>query len=419
MNAPTNAREGKAMNTTNDGDRFGYVGNLIDPDWTPGSDHAAPPISLPRHEGQPHFPAPGIYFGVPEEVYHAIPAGSSSGLKRLSTSSMDFWADSWMNLDRVARESRWFDYGKAIHAFVLEGEDAYLSRYAVELDKSEHEGALENVAQIKEAIAKLGEKPTSKGFDDVTRPAKKEDWIAQLLHLDPEAVIWDVIEDEFKAKHEGKALISSQADRRIRIAAHMIAAHDGIAALFRDGYAEVSVFWHCPLTGAPMKARFDYLKLRQIVDLKSFSNKNGKPIDRAIETTIANYRYNVPQVVYDEALEAAKAMLLASGPDAVFIAPGHSNDEAQAIRRFCEELAEQPPADFLLVFQQSGGAPVTRAVKMPRETMGVFGTTQRRIEELKRSFVANCEVYGVDPWFDIQPITDLPDENIPMWATEI
>jgi hypothetical protein len=84
----------------------------------------ADPVQPPRHEHQLAFPEPGIYFGLDEETYHAIPAGSTSALKKLAISSMDCWAASSLNLDRVEAQKPYLDYGKAIHAFVLEGEEA-------------------------------------------------------------------------------------------------------------------------------------------------------------------------------------------------------------------------------------------------------------------------------------------------------
>jgi hypothetical protein len=51
------------------------------------------------------------------------------------------------------------------------------------------------------------------------------------------------------------------------------------------------VFW--VEDGAPLKARFDYLKPRTIVDLKRFRNLRERPVDVAIRLAIAEYRYDV------------------------------------------------------------------------------------------------------------------------------
>lgn len=335
-----------------------------------GSEPVADPILPPRHEGQPEFPAPGIYFGMPEEVYHSIPAASNSHLKRLSVSSMDAWADSWMNLDREEPEDKpHFNFGKAIHAFVLEGEAVYVDRYAVDLEYADYadENPIVHTEQIKAAIGQFTEpqpvkpvaggkqalidqlaelhrargdtsfsldgnvndlkerirtfledapiKPVLKIEEDdgeggvTVRPAVKSDWIDQLVSLSPDVKIWDRMVAQHRANHDGKLFIDALTDRRVRIAAKMILSHPQIKQAIEGGWPEVSVFWHCKKTGIPMKARFDMLKMRLIADLKSFANKVGKPIRSAINTAIASYRYNMQHVVYVEAAMAARELI--------------------------------------------------------------------------------------------------------------
>lgn len=452
-----------------------YIGTLIDPNWQPEEAVLVVPYLPPVHEGQIAFPEPGIYFGMPEEVYHAVPALSASGLKKLGTSTMDFWATSWLNPDREERETKWLDYGKAIHAFVLEGEEAYLKRYIVQIDPSDFDGVLVSTDEIKAAIGKFSAlapvqplgttkqdlldqlvalgakhgveveregtvpqlrerikafeeeqpvKPVSRVTDrledgtEFQRPAQKADLAAQLLALDPEARVWEDIFDRFAREHEGKTMISAKDDKRIRLAARMILGHSDIGAAFTGGYAEVSVFWFCPVTGVPMKARFDYLKMRAVVDLKSFSNTNGLPVDRAIERAIANYRYNVQHCVYDEAVEVARKMVREHGQLAVKSHDDCGPDEHEARVSFCERwCGQEEPASFIFVFQQSGQAPVTRGKVMPRGT--VFSVTRNIIESLKRLWLKCAQTYGTDPWLDLAPLEEIEDERIPLYATEL
>ena len=428
----------------------------------------ATPIQPPALAGSPAFPEPGIYFGMPEEEYHAIPALSSSGLKKLAVSSMDYWANSNLNPDREEVEKKHLDLGKAIHAFVLEGEQAYLDRFAVDLDLSDYaeQGILVSTDEIKAAIGRFTElapvKPVGKTkqdfidqladlgsgaipdtvpdikaaisafrceqpvkpvtrvpdvLDDGTefmRPATKDDLANQLLALDPNALVWDKLFAANRRNHEGKTFIDARTDRRIRIAVRMIMGHEEIAKAFSGGYPEVSIFWYCRETGVPMKARLDYLKLRAIVDLKSFGNNAGKPIDRAIESTIASYRYNLQQVVYDEAVAEAKAMIAERGAECV-----HQPVEAfdKSVIDWCQSWAKQPEPGFIFVFQQTGNAPVTRGKIMPRGT--VFSVTRSRVAALKAKWAECAKTYGVDPWLDIAPVDSIDDEAIPLWATEI
>lgn len=460
-------------------------GDLLGDKWEAPA--PAMPFTPPTLDGAPTFPEPGIYFGMPDEIYHAIHAVSTSGLKHLSVSSMDYWANSVLNPDRdldedgnEKDEKPHFNFGKAIHCFVLEGEDCYTARYAVDLDPADFkdEPILFDTASIKSAIGKFHErvsvkpvggkqdlidqlaaliaesgldipipdkvdglkdsirsfttlapvKPWSKvtegeGEDVTTRAAVKEDWIDQLLALDPEARVWDRMVAEHRAANPGKLFVTARTDRRVRIAAKMILAHPEIKELVKGGYPEVSIFWYCRATGVPMKARLDYLKLNQIVDLKSFGNRGGMPIDRAIERTIASYRYNLQHVIYDEAVEEAKRMVSERYEQAVFHCDKDVNRDqidTDARDAFSHELSQQEVTpEFVFIFQQTGVAPVTRGKRMPREGMGVFGVTRSRAELLKRKWIACAEVYGTDPWLDIVPIDTIDDENIPLYATEI
>ena len=66
-----------------------------------------------------------------------------------------------------------------------------------------------------------------------------------------------------------------------------------------------------------MKARLDYIKMQALVDLKSFSNMQSKPVQRAIDMAIATRKYYIPVVVYLEAIAAAKAMMVKRGQGCV------------------------------------------------------------------------------------------------------
>lgn len=453
-----------------------YVGQILDKNWTPDG-KIADPVQPPRLDGQPEFPKTGIYFGMPDEIYHAIPAASTSGLKKMAVSTMDYWATSYLNPDKIEVQKSYFDLGKAIHAFVLEGEDAYIDRFAVELELSDYQGqgVLVSTDEIKGEISQFTEmqpiKPVSgkkqalidqlsdlaskhktginlntsveglkeqiKQFKEerpippqtrvpdisadgkeYMRTAGKNDWINQLLGLKPDAKIWDKMVADHHARHNGKTFIDALTDRRIRIAVKMITAHPEISKAFTGGYPEVSIFWHCRATGAPMKARFDYVKMRTLIDLKSFSNVGGMPIDRAIERTIANYRYNLQHVIYIEAAEEAKRMIREQGATSIFHCDGLAAAKTEQRDAWCFQWAKQTDEPgFIFIFQQTGVAPVTRGKIMPTGT--VYSVTRSRGEELKRKWVECVKEFGTLPWLDIADIEVIDDEAIPLHATEL
>lgn len=453
------------------------LGEMMGDTGTP----AAPRVQPPRFPDQPEFPAPGVYIGMPEEVYHSIPGCSTSGLKEFSTSCQDFWEGSWMNPDREERVSAFFDYGKATHVFVIEGEAEYLRRYFVGLELSDFEGEniIVSTEQIKAAIGAFEElqpvkpvgtkkqdlldqlvdlserhgvavdrevdvaglkaqigafnelapvKPVSKvadTMDDGTeyqRTAVKSDWIAQLLALDPEAQIWDDMMARHCDAHAGKEMITARSDRLIRIRAKIIEAHPELGQAFKGGWPEVSFFWYCPKTGAPMKARMDYIKMRTIVDLKTFTNKGGKPIRTAINQAIATYKYNIQHLIYVEAANAVKALIREHGAGVIFFGDFvSSNDDAKAriaaTDWFLKWATQTEDPGFIFVFLKSDKAPVARGKIMPQGT--VFSVTRSRVEEMKRQWVACAQTFGTDVWLDVEPIDEVDDEELPLYTTDI
>ncbi len=309
------------------------------------------PAPAPAPIDLPGFPGPRIVFGMPEEQYHAIPALSNSGIKSLLVSPMDFWARSWMNPLREDMESDAMALGTAFHARICEGRDAFYQRYAVALDQGDYPDALVTMDQLREACEARGLKAAK----------SKAETQARLLEHDPAIQCWDALVADHEAENVGRIMLPAKMIARIEIAAAMIEKHPALAKAFTGGFPEVSIFWVCAETGVPMKARLDYLKLRAIVDLKTFANQQDKPIDRAVAYTVAQRKYHIQPAVYGEAVAAAKAMLRAEPGAAVFVGDGpHPTPDWLA-----SWVKAEDPA-FMFVFQQTGVAPVARGYVFPR-----------------------------------------------------
>ncbi|RVT93733.1 hypothetical protein [Sphingomonas crocodyli] len=372
-----------------------------------------------RLDDAPAFPEPGIYFGMDDEAYHAIEACSATRLKKLAVSSMDMWGESNLNPDREVDNSPFKALGKAYHKRIVEGPEAYAAAYAIDLDKRDYPKALVSSDEIKHAIREAGFKPLGRITEEggLNRAARKEDWIRQLLDIAPETDIWDDMVARHEAATKGRAQISAKQHRRIEIAARMIERDPDLSKAFAGGHPEVAVFWYCARTGAPMKAKLDYLKLKAIVDLKSFSNSVGRPVDRAIDFAISGQRHFMGVIIYREAVATAKTMIAATDGACVFSADGA--DEAIHADRvaWARKLAAQTePPVCLWVYQQTGSAPVTRGRIMPVGT--VFTITEGAIQALKRKYVACTKAFGTDPWIDVAPIRETADEDVPQSATD-
>lgn len=375
-------------------------------------------VTPPRLDGQPAFPEPGIYFGMPETDYHAINAFSASLCKDMTVSPMYAWAKSPLNPDREDDDSVAKTLGRAYHVRICEGRAAYERCYAVELDKADYPDALVTVDEIKAAIAKCAVEPYRRVDDHGTmRAAKKEDWIEQLSAVNPTAQVWERIAADHAAANAGRILIRAQDDKRIQVAARMIENDPELSKAFSGGFAEVSLFWYDAKTGAPCKARIDYLKMNAFVDLKSFSLKVERPVDRAIDFEIASRKHYIPVAHYSDGIAAVKALVRADSGNAVRCPEEWHVDTMGVATRWAERWANvQDDPAALYVFQATGIAPITRGKILHRGT--VFAVTKMAVEMMRKRYVDCVQAFGADPWIDSAPISQLTDESIPLSATD-
>jgi hypothetical protein len=384
-------------------------------------------------EGTPPLPPPGIYFGMPEEEYHALPALSSHGIRNLASSQMLYWSRTPFvselalkrEQEKQEKDPAHRTIGKAYHCRIMEGADEFHRRFAVELTEEDCEGALESTDQIKAAIKALDRPPYSKvpdqlpdGGGEYLRAAKKDDWIAQLLELDPEAKILAVMNQQHREKHAGKLFVSAEVYEQIEIAARMVEADPEVRHAFSGGYAEVVLIWYCLTTGVPMKARVDYLKQKAAVDLKTIANQRGMSMERAIANEVAGYKYTIQPSVYVEGIQEVKR-LVREDERRIQLYDGVPDSEVEDVHIWAKKwAAEEGEPEWLWVFQQKGDAPITRGVFYPLQ-----GSTRAVVDQIvtkqKERFKTFSTAFGTDPWLDVAPIYDMADEDLPPWATDI
>ena len=341
---------------------------------------------------------PGIYFGLPEDAYHSVPALSNSGIRNLLISPLDFWARSWMSPDYEPEETEFMRKGSAYHRRVLEGREAFYRTYAPELRLADHPEALVKSDEIKNHLRSAGLKLSG----------NKPELIERLLAHSPDIKIWDVLKQRHEEANANRQLIPAEWVEEIEICAAHIEKHPDLSRAFSGGYPEVSIFWETE-DGIPMKARLDYLKPKAVVDLKTFSNPLGKPIDRAITTAMAGGRYHIQAFVYHEAVDAAKR-LWAEGRVQQY------QGGAVEIGEFLDAL-RQSDQTFLFVFQATGIAPVARGKVFPKGL--IYDCAGAAVAEARQTFKWYMEKFGSEPWVDQTLVETFTDEDFPIWMTEI
>jgi hypothetical protein len=358
------------------------------------------------------LPAVGIHFGVPDSVYHSWPALSASGIRKLAASPTLFYMTTpWLHpAEEEEEEKAWATIGKAYHARILEGKAAFDERYCIKLEKSAVEGLCCTIDDIKKRLDEV--------HGVLPKGTRKDDFVNQLLAIEPDAPIWEKVQERYEEANGGRTQLAYEIVERIEIAAAMIERHEELSQALSGGYPEVSLFWYCPKTGVPMKARADYLKLKLIVDLKSYENKLSLSPEAATRKAIANNRYALQPSVYFEAVNEVRAIVREHGRAAIFVGEENLQSTPEVDWAIKWAAREEEP-EWLWCFQQKGVAPITRGIFYPKG-----GTTRMLYDEMvsrmKKRFRQFATTFGTDTWLDIAPIDDtFSDEDIPPWSTDI
>lgn len=322
---------------------------------------------------------PGVYYDMAEADYHAAPALSSSGIRWLLVSNLDFWARSWMNPSPIeVPDTKATIGGSAYHKRILEGADAFYGCYAADITPDDHPDALRTADDLRVRLKALGLKTGGNKPELINRVKEAGNF-----------PIWDDIYASYCEQHAGKILLPGSQIDEIEIAASMIEKHPELSKAFSGGHPEVSIFWHDEQTGVPMKTRLDYLKARALVDLKTFSNPLAKPVDRAIATAVASSRLHIQATLYMESVCVA----VQSG-----------------------WLTGDTERTFLFVWQQSGQVPLARGKVFPKGS--TFQLANLQIREAIQRFKECSDAFGTDPWIDTASIEEFDDTEFPAYLAE-
>ena len=299
---------------------------------------------------------PGIYFGLHEGRYHALPALGSSNKKALIGDVSAFWWNSWMNDARGAfeRDSPALFFGTALHVFVLYGRQEFFARY----------GRCTEPGNVK---AGKDERARFEAFGMIPMPVENFD--------------------------------------RIAAAGTMIRANRHIHGAFSGGASEVTVIYDTIVAGETVreKARFDYLKPRAITDLKSHSPQEGLRFSTSCHRAIDKFDYSLQAAAYMQA-RARLAGFVADG--AVY--GDHDSD-------WLKLVADQPEWAFCLIFWSSTGAPQTwGGTFSPNNPL--IREAEMRIDQALLRFVECRQKFGTDePWIEPEPLDEIDPEGVKNW----
>lgn len=264
----------------------------------------------------------GIYAGVPNDVYHALPAYSSTLIKELvKTTPQHAFRKFFSNVERkrTSAQRNTLDTGTLGHELILEPEHFSSRYFRVPLAK-EHPNALTTIKQLQDTLKDAGLKITG------TKPELVERVKEQL----PNTPVLDVIIEEAyvsavgqTAYDKAKELVAEKKASNIYEAfsdgllteytsklpmdglvwddAHRVQetflTHERAKKLINNGYAELTVIARDPETGLMLKVKFDYINKNAIAsDVKTTRSANPHKFrlqcrDLAYDVQEAFYKY--------------------------------------------------------------------------------------------------------------------------------
>lgn len=294
----------------------------------------------------------GIYLGMPNSVYHGLPAMSSSAMKKF-VESPALYARHYLSdvkRKRSVAQKRTFDAGTYGHELCLEAEGFY-SRYFRDVVAADYPDALHTIAQIEAALVAVGETANESKEQKLARLMKadptihaataaslrtireieaeldkrglsksetKLDKAYRLLAADKTAQVFDVFFEQNRQKHgiETKVDVDGEKisfyggkcpiDGIVWDDAHRVQRtvrnHRDADAALQNGLPEVTIIARCPLTRMMLKVKFDWLGFDDTAsDVKTTRDTKPSKFKHQIE----DLKYHIQQEFYKYVAELA------------------------------------------------------------------------------------------------------------------
>lgn len=342
---------------------------------------------------------PGIYFDLPEDVYHEADGLSCSGMKHLGVSPLFYWHRNLNPAYERGGDTAAQRFGKAAHCLGLEP-DRFDARYALKLSPDDFPDALVTADDMKNWLQSKSLPKTGK---------RKQDLIDRILSSGHPAMIWDLELERHAEANAGKTFLGSEESELIKKAAAVIAADPYANDALTGGMPEVSFFVRDPETGVMLKARMDYVRPDFTIDLKTFSNSRGKAIGRTVNDAVYYESYHLQCVFYQKVRELARG----------FLASGEIQTYGHVPEAWRDGFLKAERHGFAFVFIESSepfhlDVLILRRAERPGSDTNVYWLDgEMRIDEMVR-FYAECrEKFGEAEWRDPAKPRILEDADIP------
>ncbi|SCM79832.1 conserved hypothetical protein [uncultured Pleomorphomonas sp.] len=260
----------------------------------------------PDERGVYHLPD-GIYFNLPEAIYHADDALGSTSIIEIASKPC-LWQYNRLR-PRKEMEAEYLVWGRAWHCRLLEGKDAFNSRYARPPRPEDFPGCLVTADDVKDFLRQNGQRLTG----------AKAELVARAKACDDCPPIFDDLLAAWRVEHPDYVELTPRQVQEIEDAVSNMQRDPTLAAVMQagaliDGAAELSIFY--TESGIRRKARFDYglgpagaRTKSLVIDLKSFTTFKGGSDEEAAISKLYERAYDVQSAWYLRAFRAARRLL--------------------------------------------------------------------------------------------------------------
>ena len=236
------------------------------------------------------YPPGTIIHNHPDFKYHNAPGISSSEMKIFALKSAAHYQWFYIQQQQQQHETESMFLGSAVHCAVLEP-DRFERDYQQELDPESIPGLLRTVTDMKSYCDEHG----------LSKTGVKQELVARILEHNPDAPVWDVLQERHQQKKSVRTLRRDTRDKVWRMC-DSVHANPEAHAIFSSGDPEVSVWANHQPTGQLIKCRADWLRADGIcADLKTCACASPPLFAR----DCANYGYDLQQVHYTTTLTSA------------------------------------------------------------------------------------------------------------------
>jgi hypothetical protein len=352
--------------------------------------------------------ADGVYLHMSEEAYFADWALGSSSIKDLHTSPPDWWWGSPFNeLAPPAKDTKATNFGTAFHVAMLEGMDVFRVVYGVLPSKYDNPTALDTIDEMKTWLKLNSEKVSG----------SKDELIARIRANPNSAGVKILAEIQAEWLLKGKKPLSRDDFNKIHLMERVLMGTPEqptkLGRAFTGGLSEVSVFW-TDENGVRQRARFDKLKPNATIDLKTFSNWQGREFNKAMLREASIRGYPVQAAHYEEARIQLRRLV----SEGKVFAPVGAEKELEVL----QAIAASDRWKWCWVFHKTDGAPRAKGVIMDWKTKhaGIFQLAQQVRQEALANFIYYKNLFGLGGdlpmWNDPETIWEPEAEDFPMYA---